>query len=1097
MHRPFKSLSLVTTTLLISLASPVYLKGISLKVSDTPAQAQTTQDRNTQADRLVEQGNKQLNAGQREAALQSLQQALTIYRELQDRQGEGQVLKNLGNVYYAQKDYAKAIESQQQALAIAREIRDRELEWSTLNALVRAYDVFKDYQKVIEFAQQGLTLARETPNRQREWESLSILVSAYNSLENYEKAVELAQQGLVVARELQNRLSEWSALVFLTKAHISLEEYEKTIEYAQQSLALATSIKNSTLESGSLILLSAAYLRLKDYQKTIEFAQQSLAIAKGIPNHELESAALEVLSAAYWSLKDYQKGIEFVQERLAIAQKINDRKLESKALYTLGGAYWRLRYYRKSIEYHQQALGIYRELKDRRSELSTLYQLIANYFYLGDYQKVIELAQQQLALAREIKNYRYEGYALAHLGFAYYAQGDSQKLIEFGQQALAVGRENKSPDAEFYGLLALSIGHANLGNNEKALEFSQASLAIARDPKAQKRVASNAEELALNIMGSIHRKAGRKEPAIIAYRESLAINDSDFNAKVGLARIYHGLNMPVTAITYYKQAISSVEQIRGKIPGLERQLQESFLQAVTVDTDRTRNADIYRELADLLLSQGRILEAQQVLELLKVQELREFTGNRRAGGETKETAFTPTEEKILQENGSLIAFGQRLYECQQSQCSQLSQLLDQRQGLTEQFNQKVRTIEKDVRDRRAQDDGFFDPTKLAKAKEIVEAQSGTVLIYPFVLEDKIWLLLASKGGVVKSMEVPVGRRQLGETVLKFRQLLQNPSSNITEVKATSKQLYDWLIKRIEPELKANQIQNLVFSLDSVTRYIPMSALFDGEKYLIENYAVSTVLSADLTDMRDRLPPGTQNTSVLALGLSNAVAGFNPLPNVPAELDAIVRQNPSAPQGIYSGLKFLNNTFDFRALRDNLLGHKVLHIATHGEFVPGRQEESYLLLGTGEKLTIPQVKTLQDLSDVHLVVLSACQTALGGPNQDGVEISGISYYFLNSGAKAVMASLWLVSDDSTRLLMQNFYGNLAKGTAQAPMTKTAALQQAQLSLLHGNSPTGASAENRSLTIESRPGSPIASTNSAAPGFSHPYYWAPFILIGNGL
>jgi CHAT domain-containing protein len=137
-------------------------------------------------------------------------------------------------------------------------------------------------------------------------------------------------------------------------------------------------------------------------------------------------------------------------------------------------------------------------------------------------------------------------------------------------------------------------------------------------------------------------------------------------------------------------------------------------------------------------------------------------------------------------------------------------------SLTEQFNQKIQTIEKEVRDRRAKDDAFFDPNKFAKAKEIVEAQPGTVLIYPFVLEDKIWLLWAAKGGIIKSVEVPnVGQKQLGETVLKFRQLLQNPSSNIAQVKATGKQLYDWLIKPIEPELKANKIQNLVFSLRSL------------------------------------------------------------------------------------------------------------------------------------------------------------------------------------------------------------------------------------------------------------------------------------------
>ncbi|NEQ22118.1 MAG: CHAT domain-containing protein, partial [Microcoleus sp. SIO2G3] len=278
----------------------------------------------------------------------------------------------------------------------------------------------------------------------------------------------------------------------------------------------------------------------------------------------------------------------------------------------------------------------------------------------------------------------------------------------------------------------------------------------------------------------------------------------------------------------------------------------------------------------------------------------------------------------------------------------------------------------------------------------------------------------------------------------------------------------------------------------------MSVLFDGEKYLIENYTVSTVLSADLTDLSDRLPPGTQHTSVLAMGLSDAVAGFNPLPNVPDELDTIVRTKDTDPRGIYSGSEFLNSAFDFQSLRNNLQGHAILHLATHGKFEPGRPDESYLLLGTGEKLAIPEISNLRNLSDVNLVVLSACETALAETGQDGNEINGLSYYFLNRGAKAVMASLWLVNDTSTSQLMQNFYRNLAQGTEQAPITKSQDLREAQLDLLHGDTSIAGDTDQRaSLTLETRPDSPSTSTNSSTLSFSHPYYWSPFILIGNSL
>ena len=696
-----------------------------------------------------------------------------------------------------------------------------------------------------------------------------------------------------------------------------------------------------------------------------------------------------------------------------------DRKAEANRLLQQGKQQYSQGQFREALETLQQVLVIAREIGDKTLTDVALNGIGLVYDSLGQYPKALEFYQQALAIVREVGNKAMEGTTLSNIGGVYRDLGEYAKALEFHQQALAIVTAvgNKAGEGIVRGNIARDYYH--LGQYPKALEFYQQSLAILREVGDKE-----GEGKALNYIGELLAKQNQLQ----------------------------------LAIAFFKQSVNVRETIRQDIRVLPREQQESYTKTV---------AYTYRALADLLIAQGRILEAQEVLELLKIQELRDYTRNARAGGQTSGIALNATEEQIIKQYGSLIAFGRQVDECKKTSCSQLSQLNQQLQAVTQQYNQTVQALKKPISDRLAQDRAFLNPETLAgrKAKEIVESQPNTILIYPFVLEDKIWLLWASKGGIIKSVEVPVSRRELGQAVLEFRQVMQSPSSSTNEVKAAGKKLYDWLIKPLESELKANKIQNLVFSLDRVTRYIPIGALYDGERYLIENYSVSTILSADLTDLRDRLPPNTQNTPVLALGLSNAVAGFNSLPNVPAELDASVRKKPTDTQGIYPGTEFLNGAFDFATLRDNLLGIKILHIATHGDFVRGRPEDSFLLLGTGEKLTIPQIETLQDLSDVHLVVLSACETALGGPDADGLEIAGISYYFLNRGAKAVMASLWQVSDQSTSLLMQNFYSNLANGN----ITKTAALRQAQLSLLQGNQRQ----------------------------FTHPYYWSAFILIGNGL
>ena len=237
---------------------------------------------------------------------------------------------------------------------------------------------------------------------------------------------------------------------------------------------------------------------------------------------------------------------------------------------------------------------------------------------------------------------------------------------------------------------------------------------------------------------------------------------------------------------------------------------------------------------------------------------------------------------------------------------------------------------------------------------------------------------------------------------------------------------------------------------------------------MERYTISTVLSAGLTDTSDRLPKSTQKTSVLGLGVS---LGFPPefkaLKNVEPELKAIVK-DPSGTTGFYRGKEILNAGFNQQTLKDPLEGYNILHIATHAKFLSTDPKESYLLLGNGQKYPIRKIQFLQNLDKVHLVVLSACETGLGESDSDGKEILGISAYFTGgfNKAKAVLASLWAVNDTSTSDLMQSFYQNLSKGT----MTKSEALRQAQLSIIQNISPKN---------------------------YSHPYYWAPFILIGNGL
>ncbi|MEO1672907.1 MAG: CHAT domain-containing protein, partial [Cyanobacteria bacterium J06631_2] len=217
---------------------------------------------------------------------------------------------------------------------------------------------------------------------------------------------------------------------------------------------------------------------------------------------------------------------------------------------------------------------------------------------------------------------------------------------------------------------------------------------------------------------------------------------------------------------------------------------------------------------------------------------------------------------------------------------------------------------------------------------------------------------------------------------------------------------------------------------------------------------------------DTLPDSVLETPVLGLGLSKAVGDFIALPHVETELDEIVKEDDEDEKGLFPGIQFLNDDFNWSNLFNKDRDQKILHIATHGKFSPVRQEDSYLMLGTGERLPVDELRTLQNgyLDETHLVVLSACQTGVSNQISGGAEINSISYYFLSGGAESVLASLWKVNDGSTSELMQRFYGYLA---SEPGITKATALQKAQRSFLNDSK------------------------------FKHPHYWAPITLLGNGL
>jgi tetratricopeptide (TPR) repeat protein len=291
------------TSLLITLLTTLTISDFQL-IQNSQALAQTPTNQKAQADGLLDRGINWLNAGQVEEAMQSLQQALKIYREIKDRPGEGQALKSLGNLYYFLQDYAKAIESAQRSLAVARFIKDRELEARALINLGLAQRANGDPEAAIANYQQSLAIAKSLSNRELEWKALYNQGLAYRDRKDYAKAMESLQQSLTTVQQIKDPQVEAVILINLGLAYSGSGDNTKAIEVYQQSLAIGQKINNKTIVGGAAGGLGSVYEATSNYPKAAEFYQLWVKTSQELKDPGTEDVARAALERVERSLKD-------------------------------------------------------------------------------------------------------------------------------------------------------------------------------------------------------------------------------------------------------------------------------------------------------------------------------------------------------------------------------------------------------------------------------------------------------------------------------------------------------------------------------------------------------------------------------------------------------------------------------------------------------------------------------------------------------------------------------------------------------------------------------------------------------------------------
>ena len=784
---------------------------------------------------------------------------------------------------------------------------------------------------------------------------------------------------------------------------------------------------------------------------------------------------LKYLARVYSQVGQFEQAIASLNPVIANYQKIGDRVQLGRMLTEQAQAYSSLGQQRKAIAIlcgeqpeckEESALAIARQQSDPLGEAAGLGSLGNIYRLQGDYEAALRSLNKSLEIAEKLQNAAYVIAAKNGLGNTYanlakrddrYAEfatktGDQTATNKFTQQAresdrraiqsfeavVITARQQNNLTQESQALLNLATSYQRSGLQTIEKTLQQAYNLRDRLPDSRDKA------YGLIRLANLWQQSSKLDPNVQCLPQT-----------------------PAETVTLLQSAIAVSQRINdsqaesfalGRL-GHHYECQRNFTQALklTQQAQLAAQNQSNRYLWDW--QTGRILQVQgETAKAITAYEnavkaLKEIRGDLAIASRDFQFDFRDVVEPVYRELTEL-----------QLQSTTSNKTLEKQ---NDNPKSALETID-NLRLAELQNYLGEDCTITAIAKPVALVNDKTAVFSTIILKNRIAVILTLPKSQPKVYWIPAQSQTVTATVNDLRLKLENRSDLANTYQEPAQQVYDWLIRPFAQELQAARIETLVFIQDGILRSVPMTALYDGKQFLVEQYAIANTLSLTLTDPTQL---DQRSLKVLGFGLTKAstvpVSIFlAPLSFVKTELDRITKTLPGSKE-------FIDEAFTIDRLKQELTqsAFPIVHLATHGKFgidsretflVTGKQISAAASKPYNEKLTMNQFyQILQTVEKpLDLLTLTACETAVGS-DRDALGIAGIS---IQAGAKSAIASLWQVDDQATAELITQFYQNLSQGMGRAK-----ALQVAQKSWIEKHS--GAR--------------------------QHPGYWAALTLVGNWL
>jgi CHAT domain-containing protein/tetratricopeptide (TPR) repeat protein len=790
--------------------------------------------------------------------------------------------------------------------------------------------------------------------------------------------------------------------------------------------------------------------------------QQAISAFKANGDELRQAITLGNLSLAYQQLGQWTQAEKAIAQSLNILQTAQniDAKDRSQILAQALDIKGRLQLAQSKAEdalnTWRLSLDIYEKIGDNNAAIRNRINQAQALQALGFYRQAEKTLRESNQVLQSQPNSPLKVAGLRSLGNVVQVTGDLETSRQILQQSLEVA--SSLPDKQAIGDILLSLGNTARAQQDvpAAIEFYQQAANATTSPTT--RIQAQVNQLRLLLETEKLPAFQALSSQIQTQLADLPVSRTAISARINFAQSLTQFRKKTTADTSswldIAQLLSTaIEQARS----LQDKRTESYALGVLGGLyEQTQQKSDAQNLTQQALVMAENIDAKDIAYRWQWQLGRLL----KAKGDMKGAiaAYTEAVSNLQALRSDLVAVNPAVKFSFREEVEpvyrQLVDLLLQSQGNSQLKSENIEKASKTIELLQvAELDNFFRNTCLNAQIRNFKEDPTVAVIYPFILPDRLEVILQLPQQRWLHYSTAVGKEEVETTLKQLQENITKPHT-LRQVQSLSQKVYNWLIKPAEAALAESKIPTLVFVLDGFLRNVPMAALYDGKQYLIEKYSIALTPGLQLIEPK----PLQKELKAIAAGLTEPSSGFSALPNVKRELEQIRSQVPSSI--------LINQEFTSKALQNriNSLPFPVVHLATHGQF-SSKAEETFIVAWDDERIYVKKfnelVRTLEQNRPeaIELLILSACQTA-AGDEQAALGIAGVAF---QAGARSTIASLWNLDDESTAVLMSQFYQELAN----KKLTKAEVLRRAQLALLQN------------------------------PKYRRPRFWAPYVLLGNWL